>query len=133
MGVIAVQAGPADRTLSDTTPTGIGLKPTGEQLLGMESEARSWKEEFGHEVRREADEITDVAENWGDLGARLCKRPPANSHTLVPARQPEIPPSQHHGVEGGQIAIAVFAMGLVALEANRRIKDRINVSRAKQL
>ncbi len=33
-----VQADATDRTLGDTTPTGIGIKPTGDQLLHLESD-----------------------------------------------------------------------------------------------
>ena len=47
----------ADRTIGDTTPSGIGLKPTGEQLRDMESDKLSRADRFRKEFYRKADDI----------------------------------------------------------------------------
>jgi hypothetical protein len=124
-----VHGAPDGPTLGSGTPEGTGLKPTGEELLDMESEAKSWKEAFRNEIHRESDEITDVAEKWGDLGARLCERPPTSTHTEVPTGRPVISMPEHHGVEGGQAAIAAFTVALVGYEAYRKARDKVSAWR----
>jgi hypothetical protein len=59
--VNVVHAGPEDRTLGDTTPTGIGLKPTGDQLLDMETDdpAESRLDRFLRKATEEADDLHD--------------------------------------------------------------------------
>jgi hypothetical protein len=53
----------ADRTVGDTTPTGIGLKPTGEQLRDMESDnpSRSHLDRLLDRALDRADDIHDAA------------------------------------------------------------------------
>jgi len=74
---------PEDRTLGDTTPTGIGRKPTGEEFLDMESEgsADGGLDRFLRERTEEADDLHDalgsVAETVHDL--RL-PGPPGSGH-----------------------------------------------------
>jgi hypothetical protein len=124
-----VHGAPDGPTLGNGTPEDIGLKPTGEELLDMESEAKSWKEAFRNEIHRESEEITDVAEKWGDLGARLCERPPTSTHTEVPTGQPVTSMPEHHGIEGGQVAIAAFTVALVGYEAYRKARDTVSAWR----
>src|SRR5206468_3685911 len=67
----------ADRTIGDTTPAGIGLKPSGEQLRDMESDKLSRRARFRKEFYREADGIQDVSENTAnDVTALLGRHPP---------------------------------------------------------
>jgi len=54
-----------DRTVGDTTPTGIGLKPTGDQLLGMETDdpTESRLDRFLRKATEEADDLHDGVGN----------------------------------------------------------------------
>jgi hypothetical protein len=63
--VDVVRTRPEDRTLGDTTPTGIGLKPTGDQLLGMESDdpTESRLDRFLRKATEEADDLHDGVGN----------------------------------------------------------------------
>lgn len=63
--VTVVHADAADRTLGDDTPTGIGLKPTGEQILHMERDdtPEDRKDNYFRELFERADDIRDVSEH----------------------------------------------------------------------
>jgi hypothetical protein len=58
-----VQLPPEGRTLGDDTATGIGLKPTGEQLLRMESEdsPQNRMDNYFRDLFERADDIRDVS------------------------------------------------------------------------
>lgn len=79
-----VQLAPADRTLGDTTPTGIGLKPTGEQLGEMEDDSKSHLEKLRRNIFDRADDISDAADEHGGTLGHLFERPPTGTHTEVP-------------------------------------------------
>ena len=103
----------ADRTLGDTTPTGIGLKPGGEQLRDMESDKLSRAARFRREFYREAQDIQDVSEkNANELSALLGPHPPAGHAETValPALEATSPPP----ADAGSIATAGLALGLLA-------------------
>jgi hypothetical protein len=61
-----VQFGPEDRTLGDTSPTGIGLKPSGEQLAEMEGTDRT--ERGDRMLSILAKRGIDVHDGSGDIG-----------------------------------------------------------------
>jgi hypothetical protein len=116
----------------DRSPGDISdLPPTGEQLLHMESEEQSWKKKLSNEIHQEAGEITDVAGNWGDLGAQLFERPPVSTYTEVPSGHPDALLPEQHQVDGGQVTVAAFVIGLLAYEGAHRIKNKIGAWRGR--
>ena len=88
----------ADRTLGDTKPTGIGLKPTGEQLLETDSK-KSRSEAFRDELYKPdtIEDFHDESEQNADDLPRLFERPPTSSHADVPVHQPYLtmPEAEH--------------------------------------
>ena len=73
----------AERTLGDTTPTGIGLKPTGEQFLDMDSDKphRSRLDRFADKAFDDADDISDAAGHIGEaIDADLRGTPGPSGH-----------------------------------------------------
>jgi hypothetical protein len=113
----------ADRTIGDTTPAGIGRKPTGEQLRDMESDKLSRGDRFRKKVYERADDIQDSTEKTagtlqGILGAH---RPTGQDvkYTTQPAIDRPVPP----GADASSIATAGLALGLVADRLIRRVRD----------
>lgn len=124
-----VEATPDDRTLGDATPTGIGRKPTGDQLRNMESDTASRLDRLRNQIWEDADDTTDLIEKDGNLLGQLLERPPASSHSEVPTGHPVISPPSEHALEGGQVALAGFVAGMVAFEVFRRIKNKVETWR----
>jgi hypothetical protein len=60
----------ADRTLGDTTPTGIGLKPTGEQLRDMESDDPS-RSRLDRLLDRALDRADDIHDSAGETAESI--------------------------------------------------------------
>jgi hypothetical protein len=127
--IAVVHLQPEDRTLGDTTPTGIGLKPTGEQLLRMEGDRGSILERFRRNVYDRADDITDSGDEYGDDLGRLFQRPPTETHTEMPVSPQSGPAHQDHAIDGGHVANAAFVTGLVAYEAFRHVRNKIEARR----
>jgi hypothetical protein len=106
----------ADRTLGDTTPTGIGLKPDGTQLRDMEGDKLSRRARFRKELYREAEDIQDASEKTAtDVAALLGPHPPAGHAETVAV--PSIEASSPPPVDAGSLATAGLALGLVAERA----------------
>ena len=103
----------ADRSIGDTTPTGIGLKPSGEQLRDMESDKLSRADRFRQEFYRKADDIQDVSEkSANELAALLGPHPPTgHAETIGRSSIDTSPPPQ---LDAGNIATAGLALGLLA-------------------
>jgi hypothetical protein len=104
----------AERTLGDTTPTGISLKPTGEQILDMEGDTLSRADRFRKNVYERADDIKDVTEKTagtlqGLLGAH---RPTGHEVAITAEPAAETPPPQP--LDAGSIATAGLVVGLLA-------------------
>lgn len=102
----------ADRTIGDTTPTGIGLKPSGEQLRDMDSDKLSRRARFRKELYRDAEDIQDATEKTAtDVVALLGARPPAGHAETValPSIEASPPPA-----DAGSLATAGLALGLLA-------------------
>jgi hypothetical protein len=61
---------PEARTVGDTTPTGIGRKPTGEEIFGMEGDnpAKRRLDRLFDEALKEGDDFSDAA---GHIGAAI--------------------------------------------------------------
>jgi len=73
----------ADRTLGDTTPTGIGLKPTGDQLLGMDGDKppHNRLDRFIDKAFEDADDLHDGVGNIGEAIDNLRSAPAASGHS----------------------------------------------------
>lgn len=114
----------ADRTVGDLTPTGIGLKPTGEQLMESESGERSRFEKLRRGLEDE-DFINDLHDT-GEEQANTLEQVFAARHPLGHAIQ-SVPDSHYHPLpvqehaSAGDIVGAGFVAGLVLFEAGRRI------------
>jgi hypothetical protein len=122
--VSVVELTPADRTLGDTTPTGIGLKPTGEQLAETEDDPKSRLEKLRRNIYDRADDISDAANEHGGTLGNLFERPPTATHTEVPSTPHAVPNHQENGVDGGHLASAALVVGLLGFELFRTIKNR---------
>ena len=113
----------ADRTIGDTTPAGIGRKPTGEQLRDMESDKLSRGDRFRKKVYERADDIQDSTEKTaGTLqGIFGAHRPTGQdvTYTAQPAIDRPVPP----GADASSIATAGLALGLVADRLIHRVRD----------
>jgi hypothetical protein len=129
--VSVVKLEPADRTLGDTTPTGIGLKPTGDQLMRMEGDGQSALERLRRNIYDRADDINDSGDEYGDDLGKLFQRPPTESHTEVAGNPPATADHQDHVIDGGHVANAAFVAGLVAYEVFRHSKTKIEARRKK--
>jgi hypothetical protein len=128
--VIVVKTGPADRTLGDVTPSGIGLKPSGEQLVEMEDDSKSRLEKLRSAIYERSDDITDAGKEYGGTLAELFERPPSDTHAEVPGKLPEIPHHPVQAIDGGQVATAAFVVGVLGFELFRRIKNMTETRRS---
>jgi hypothetical protein len=121
-----LHADAADRTLGDTTPTGIGLKPTGEQIMKMENEDASKPEKLRRKFLEGIDDINDAARDNASLGHDLLTRhhPPAgHAMTEVPHPLPEAP---HEGGPAPDITSAGLVAGVLLIEATRRSREPVH-------
>jgi hypothetical protein len=109
-----VTAVKADRTLGDTTPAGIGLKPDGDQLRDMESDRLARADRFRRNVHERVEDIQDVTEKTaGTLQGLLDAHRPTGqdvTYTAQPAIEATSPPS----ADAGSLATAGLALGLLA-------------------
>jgi hypothetical protein len=119
----------ADRTVGDLTATGIGLKPTGELLLDMESETESPLERLRHHLYKDAGDVTDVLKEQGDTAISLFESPPTGTHSEVPGGHPDTSRPAHHPIEGGHLALAGFVVGVLGFEVFRRVKNKVEAWR----
>lgn len=124
-GFTVVQADAADRTLGDTTPTGIGLKPTGDQLMKMENEEASKPEQLRRKFLEGIDDLNDSARENASLGHDLLTRhhPPAgHAVTEVPHPLPEM----SDGGLAPDITSAGLVTGILLVEATRLARGPIH-------
>ncbi len=122
------QAEAADRTLGDTTPTGIGLKPTGEQLLEMDDDrGRNRWDRVLDEAVKEADDVYDLAGHIAEPLAEDFKSGPAPSdHQTSHHAATSVPDLPQHGSEiidvAGSIALVGLAIAAGVRHGVRRIR-----------
>jgi len=124
--VTVVEADTADRTLGDTTPTGIGLKPTGEQLREMENEELSKPEKLRRKLLEGVDDINDAARDNASLGQDLLTRhqpPIGHAMTEVPHPLPAAPPD---GGAAPDITSAGLVAGVLLVEATRLSREPLH-------
>jgi hypothetical protein len=122
-----VSAAEADRTLGDTNPTGIGLKPSGEQLLEMDtkkSRAEAFRDEFYKPETIE--DFRDESEDKADRVQQLFERPPTSSHADVPVHHPYITMPEAEHVSGNELAMTGLVVGILAFETARTIRGKVH-------
>jgi hypothetical protein len=108
-----VSVAEADRTIGDTTPAGIGLKPDGEQLRDMESDKLSRGDRFRKDFYSEVGDIQDAGEKTANDVAAMFARQPPGGHAET-TTQPAIEASHPPPLDAGNIATAGLVVALVA-------------------
>jgi hypothetical protein len=104
----------ADRTIGDTTPAGIGLKPDGDQLRRLESDRVARADRFRKNVYDRVEDIQDATEKTaGTLQGLLDAHRPTGQDVTYTA-QPAIENSSPPPADAGNIATAGLALGLLA-------------------
>jgi hypothetical protein len=116
---------PEARTVGDDTPTGVGLKPTGDLLLRTKDDSKSPLEKLRAAIYERADDINDVGDEYGGDLEHLFDRPPTETHTEVQSNRPETPSQQHHAIDGGHVATAGFVVGVLGFELFRAVRNRV--------
>ena len=117
----------ADRTLGDTSPTGIGLKPTGEQLLETDSK-KSRAEAFRSEFYKPEtiQDFREESEDKADRVQQLFERPPTSSHADVPVNHPYITMPEAEHVSANDLAMTGLVVGILAFETARTIRGKVH-------
>ena len=124
--ITVVKVSAAERTLDDTTPTGIGLKPTGEQLLKIENEELSKPERLRRKLLEGIDDINDAARDNASLGHDLLTRhlqPSGRAMTEVPH---PLPDASYEGGAAPDITSAGLVAGILLVEATRLSRGPIH-------
>ena len=114
----------AERTVGDTTPTGIGLKPTGEQLLGMEGDdpSRNRLDRFFDKAFEDDDDVSDAMGHIGEaIDADLHSGPgpsgvPQSYHATTAAIHDQPPPA---GPSVSDVVGSIAVTGVAAVVAIR--------------
>jgi hypothetical protein len=115
--IAVVQAEPEDRTLGDTTPTGIGLKPTGDQLLGLESDdpAESRLDRFLKKATEGADDLHDAIGSTAEAAYDFRTPPSGAAHAYESQGNHDHPaPLDFQGVNDMVGGAALVAVAMVA-------------------
>ena len=119
---------PEDRTVGDTTPTGIGRKPTGEEFLDMEGDdpAKSRLERLFDEALKEGDDFSDAAGHMGAaIEADVHSGPGPSGHPgsyhATTGSAPDHPASPDPGVSD-----AVGSMAIVGVAAALAIRHALS-------
>jgi hypothetical protein len=130
--VSVVQLEPEDRTLGDTTPSGIGLKPTGEQLKQMENDNPA-ERRINRFIDKAVEEADDVHDAMGHIGGAFQAdfSPEANSpgpgsghhsYTVHDTPAPPEDPGMNDAIGNVTVVAVVAAVGVRHLLAHRRRK-----------
>lgn len=122
-----VSVAEADRTVGDTNPVGIGLKPTGEQLLETDSK-KSRAEAFRDELYKPEmiEDFHDESEQNADDLSRLFERPPTSGHADVPVHHPYFTMPEAEHVSANDLAMAGLVVGILAFETARTIRGKVH-------
>jgi hypothetical protein len=108
-----VRLEPVDRTLGDTSPTGIGLKPTGEQLGEMDGDKLTRGDRFRKNFYRKADDIQDATEKNADAFKVFLGEHRPTGHDEALAHQPVFDAPQPPPLDAANIATAGLVAGMV--------------------
>lgn len=119
---------PEDRTVGDTTPTGVGRKPTGDEFLDMESDnpAKSRLDRLFDEALKEGDDFSDAAGHMGAaIEADVHSGPGPSGHPgsyhATTGSAPDHPASPDPGVSD-----AVGSMAIVGVAAALAIRHALS-------
>jgi hypothetical protein len=128
-----VRIGPDARTVGDDAPTGIGLKPTGEQLIEADDNKASRAERARKEFlsKENLSDAFDATNDWAKTGQDLFSRPPAGQHVEVPTQEPVISVIPHQGIDPGSVATAGLALGILGAEFLRRGRSKMEQRRGQ--
>jgi hypothetical protein len=120
---------PEDRTVGDDTLTGIGLKPTGDQLRNIESDKLSRGDRLRRNVYERVDDFRDASEkNAGALEGFLGSHRPTG-HDVVHTTQRAIEAPQPPPADAGNIATAGLVLGLLADRAIHQAREWLRRSK----
>jgi hypothetical protein len=128
-----VHVGPEARTFGDDAPTGIGLKPTGDQLIEADDRKASRAERARKEFlsKENLSDAFDATDDWAKTGQDLFSRPPAGQHVEVPTQEPVISVIPHQGIDPGSVATAGLALGILGAEFLRRGRSKMEHRRGQ--
>jgi hypothetical protein len=122
--VDVVRTRPEDRTLGDTTPTGIGLKPTGDDLVHIERDDP--KESRADRLFNKAFEMMDdVHDTTGHIAEAIQQDLPHGSgglpsaHSAYVMHEQPSPPPDAPGV--GDVVGNITVVGVMAVVGFRRL------------
>lgn len=119
----------ADRTLGDTTPVGIGLKPTGEEILDMESDQLARGARFRRNAYERAEDIQDVTEKTADTLQGLLGAHRPMGHDVSATVHPSIDAPAPSPADAGNIVMAGLVLGLLADRAIHWGRQRLERSK----
>jgi hypothetical protein len=130
---MVVHASPEMRTLGDDTPTGIGRKPTGDQVVEMEDDKASRAERARGEFLsgERLGDAFDATNEWARTGQDLFRRPPTGQHIEVPAHGPAFAAMPQQEIDPGSVATAALALGIVGAECVRWGKRKVGDKRGR--
>jgi hypothetical protein len=114
----------ADRTLDDDKPTGIGRKPTGDELRDMDSEKLSRFEKLRKKGYEDADDVHDAVDKAADSLQGILARPKPTGHWEGTAR-PGIEMPQHDAGTAGDLVTGTIVAGVLAGEGIRWLRSRL--------
>jgi hypothetical protein len=123
-----VELKPADRTVGDTSPTGIGRKPSGEELLTMQGTKRSRLDALRREAEKEdsVEGLHDEVEQDGKTLQGILQRPP-EGHAIqgVPDSSGHLTAFAPPGLDAGGLAGLGVMTAVMLVEAGRRVHDMV--------
>jgi hypothetical protein len=86
--------------------------PTGEELVDSAGEKGSLAERLQRDLYEEGDDIRDVLEHGANRTYDIFAPPPTSTYEAHPVGGPYFSAQQHHGMDVGTGATALFALGL---------------------
>jgi hypothetical protein len=119
------------RTPGDTTPTGTGLKPSGEELLDGEGERRNRLDRMLDTLVERGDDVRDASSAMGaaiENDVHPLPNPTGHSGSQQPASGPEL----HWSGESDAIGSTVLMGVVVATAASHGIRRLIEHGKAHQ-
>lgn len=108
------------------------LPPTGGKLLETEDDdSSSHLEKLRQKIYEEAEDVSDITDEYGGTLGQLFEHPPTEIHTEVPTAPHYMPSYQEHGVDGGHLATAGLVVGVLGFELFRAINNKVRAWRAR--
>jgi hypothetical protein len=108
-------------------------RPTGEELVKMESDKKSRFERARKRGYERSEDVIDAVDKGADTVQKVLARPSPTGHPET-VTHPEITPAPHEGISAGNAATAILVLGLMFGEGIRwshgRMKQRERYSNA---